>query len=180
MNKQNQKLLLKLARKTIENNFRHKDYDLENVLAEFREKKGVFVTLQKDGRLRGCVGSIEPVKSIYDGVKENALNAAFRDPRFSKLTEGELKTVYLEISVLTPPKKLEYHSPEDLLGKLTGKEGVILERNHHRATFLPQVWEDLPGKEEFLEYLSIKAGLAAEAWKQTKIYVYFAEVFREE
>ena len=95
MNKQNQKLLLKLARKTIENNFRHKDYDLENVLAELREKKGVFVTLQKDGRLRGCVGSIEPVKSIYDGVKENALNAAFRDPRFSKLTEGEFKTVYL-------------------------------------------------------------------------------------
>ncbi len=179
MNKQNQKLLLQLARKTIENHFQKRDYDLEKIPAEFQEKRGVFVTLHLDGQLRGCIGNIEPIKSIYEGVKENALNAAFHDPRFSKLTEGELKKVHLEISVLTPPRKLEYRSSEELLSKLTGKEGVILEKNHHRATFLPQVWEDLPDKEEFLGHLSLKAGLNPEVWKEAKIYVYQAEVFGE-
>lgn len=179
MNKQNQKLLLQLARKAIENHFQKKDYDLENIPAEFKEKRGVFVTLHEDGQLRGCIGNIEPIKSLYENVKENVLNAAFHDPRFSKLRKEELKNVHLEISVLTPPRKLEYYSPEDLLSKLTGKEGVILEKNHHRATFLPQVWEDLPDKEEFLGHLSLKAGLSADGWKQAGIYVYHAEVFRE-
>ena len=179
MNKQNQKLLLQLARKTIENNFKRKDYNLKNIPAEFQEKRGVFVTLHEGGQLKGCIGNIEPLKSLYEGVKENVLNAAFHDPRFSKLREDELKKVHLEISVLTPPRKLEYNSPEELLSKLTGKEGVILEKNHRRATFLPQVWEDLPDKKKFLEHLSLKAGLNPEAWKEANIYVYYAEVFGE-
>jgi len=179
MNKQNQKLLLQLARKTIENHFKRKNYDLESIPAEFKEKMGVFVTLHENRQLKGCIGNIEPIKSLYEGVKENALNAAFHDPRFSKLTEGELKKVHLEISVLTSPRKLEYRSPEELLSKLTGKEGVILEKNHRRATFLPQVWEELSDKKKFLEHLSLKAGLNPEAWKEAKIYVYYAEVFEE-
>ena len=93
MNKQNQKLLLQLARKTIENNFKRKDYNLKNIPAEFQEKRGVFVTLHEGGQLKGCIGNIEPLKSLYEGVKENVLNAAFHDPRFSKLREDELKKV---------------------------------------------------------------------------------------
>ncbi len=174
------KELLKLARKTIESKFHSTSFDLKTIPLEFKQKRGVFVTLHKHGELRGCIGYIMPIKSIYDGVKENALNAAFKDPRFKPLTENELADIDIEISILTVPKKLEYTSPVDLVKKLHPKiDGVILEKKGHSATFLPQVWEELPDHFEFLEHLTWKAGLPPHSWETAEIYVYQAEVIKE-
>lgn len=180
MNKKLQTKLLKLARNTLQSKFVGKSYDLNQIPTEFQEKRGVFVTLHKHGELRGCIGYIHPIKPLYDGVKENALNAAFHDPRFPPLQKEELKEIKLEISVLTPPKKLEYKNEVDLLKKLRPEiDGVILEKNGRQATFLPQVWEQLPDKKEFLQQLCMKAGLSSDAWKTAVIHTYQAEVFSE-
>lgn len=181
LSKTHQKLLLTLARKTLESYFQKKDYNLENLPEEFKEKRGVFVTLHQQGELRGCIGYILPFKLLYQGIKENALNAAFHDPRFPSLKKEELPAIQIEISVLTPPKKLEFKDEKDLLDKLKPNvDGVILQKSGRQSTFLPQVWEQLPDKTEFLEHLSLKAGLSKDAWKTAEILTYQAEVFSEE
>lgn len=181
MNELHRKILLDLARKTIAAKFSNKNYELDLIPPEFQEKRGVFVTLHKHGELRGCIGYIFPIKSVYEGVKENALNAAFHDPRFPPLRKEELPELKIEISVLTPPKKLEYKDEADLVKKLCPEiDGVILEKNGRQATFLPQVWEQLSDKKEFLQQLCMKAGLHSDAWKTATIYTYQAEVFSEE
>lgn len=179
MKKEHRILLLQLARRTLQAHFENKKYDLEKIPPEFQEKRGVFVTLHKKGELRGCIGYILPVETIYNAVRQNALSAAFHDPRFPPLEKEELSEIKIEISILSVPEKLEFSSPEDLLQKLTKKEGVILEKNGRQATFLPQVWESFPDKEDFLEHLSQKADLDLHEWKRAKISVYFAEVFSE-
>jgi AmmeMemoRadiSam system protein A len=146
------------------------------------QNRGCFVTLNKNGQLRGCIGNIEPMQRLADCVADNAVNAAFRDPRFPQLTAAELKEVDIEISVLTVPKPLEYDGPRDLLTKLKpGVHGVILTNGRHRSTFLPQVWEQLENPEMFLIRLCQKAGLTANCWQDpdTKIDVYEAEHFAE-
>jgi AmmeMemoRadiSam system protein A len=144
-----------------------------------KEKRGVFVTLTKNGELRGCIGFIQPLKSIYDSVKENALNAAFHDPRFKPLQKEELKDLKIEISILTLPVKIGFKEPKELLQKLTPHHGVILEKSGHQATFLPQVWEQITDPIEFLQQLSWKAGLTTEAWKSANISIYTVEKFEE-
>ncbi|MFA6461068.1 MAG: AmmeMemoRadiSam system protein A [Candidatus Woesearchaeota archaeon] len=176
MNPLRQQELLELARKVIED----KNYNLEFISREFKEKHGVFVTLTKKKELRGCVGFIQPIKSIYDSVRENALNAAFHDPRFKPLQKEELKEVKIEISILTVPKRLEYKNEKELLVKLQkSKPGVVLEKGGHQATFLPQVWEEVKEAEEFLRHLSWKAGLGVDEWKSANIFVYEVEKFEE-
>jgi len=179
MNPLNQQELLKLAREVITAKFEKKDYHLEFIHSQMKEKRGVFVTLTKKGELRGCIGFIQPIKSVYDSVKENALNAAFHDPRFKPLQKEELKEIKIEISVLTLPTKVEFKEPKELLQKLTSHPGVILEKSGHQATFLPQVWQELPDPSEFLEHLSWKAGLTTEAWKSAHISIYTVEKFEE-
>lgn len=180
MDKQEKKLLLKLARKVLENHFEGKNFELEEMPPVFKEKRGVFVSLHINEALRGCIGYIEPIKTIYDGVKENALNAAFRDPRFLPLSENEQKEIKIEISVLSKPEKLDFLDSQGLLEKLRpGVDGVILAKGSRQATFLPQVWEMLPNKIVFLEQLSIKAGLKKDGWKEAEIFIYQAEVFDE-
>ena len=180
MEKKSQKLLLKLARKTIESYFKKTNYDLELIPPEFKEKRGVFVTLTLNGELKGCIGYIEPIKTIYQAVKENALSAAFNDPRFNPVTEPELAKLRIEISILSQPELLKYSSPVDLLQKLKiGIDGVILRNRGKSATFLPQVWEQLPDKVVFLEHLSRKAGLNKDEWKGAEIKTYQVEYFEE-
>jgi AmmeMemoRadiSam system protein A len=148
----------------------------------FQEKRGVFVTLEINKNLRGCIGNIEPVHSLYDAVKRNASEAAFGDPRFNPLSVDEYPDIEIEISVLTVPKKLKYTTPQDLLEKLhPGKDGVILGKDFFKATYLPQVWDDLKDKEQFLSSLAMKAGLDPEIWKNEKvdISVYEVEKFTE-
>lgn len=147
-----------------------------------KEKRGCFVTLHKRGCLRGCIGTIEPLTPLIDGVAKNALNSAFCDPRFPALTTEELTEVHIEISVLTVPAPLKFTDSEDLKRKLKpGVHGLILSQGALSATFLPQVWNQLPGKEAFLDNLCLKAGLAPKAWKdkKTKIETYEVEYFSE-
>jgi len=122
-----------------------------------------FVTLHLEGRLRGCIGSLAPVRGLGEDVAENAVAAALRDPRFSPLPTAEWVRCELEVSVLSAPKPLYFGDEAELLAQLRpGEDGVILEYEGRRATFLPQVWEGLPEKRAFLAELMRKAGIAAD------------------
>lgn len=148
----------------------------------FDARRGTFVTLTKNNRLRGCIGNLLPENSIREGVRENAVNAAFNDPRFPPVNREELDSLHLEISILTEPAELEYNGADDLLSQLTpGADGVIIRKGGHSSTFLPQVWEQLPDKETFLGHLCLKAGLAADEWKKgdLQVYTYRCQYFRE-
>jgi AmmeMemoRadiSam system protein B/AmmeMemoRadiSam system protein A len=146
------------------------------------EKRGCFVTLHKRGQLRGCIGCIEPVSSLVTCVEEHARSAAFRDPRFPPVTVEELEDIDIEISVLTVPRDLTFQDGKELKEQLEPDvHGVILSRGFRKSTFLPQVWKQLPDKEEFLRHLCVKGGMSGDAWKdpETNVQVYRAEVFGE-
>ncbi len=146
------------------------------------EKRGVFVTLQKEGRLRGCIGTIEPVKTVLEGVRENVLLAAFSDTRFSPVTPDELGDIHIEISLLTVPEKQHPSDVKAVLEHITPfEDGVIVEKGHHRATFLPQVWEQLPDPESFLTQLCLKARLKPHAWQtgDLTVFTYQVQAFAE-
>ena len=144
--------------------------------------KGSFVTLTIKGDLRGCIGNIFPDKPLAEAVIQNAYNAALNDPRFPPVTPNELSAIEVEVSVLTVPAPLGFASPDDLLHKLRPHvDGVVLNVSGRRATFLPQVWEQLPDATEFLDQLSAKAGLAHDAWRRagTRVQVYQVQAFKE-
>lgn len=153
------------------------------ILSEaLEEKRGCFVTLHKKDKLRGCIGTIEPVRPLVDNVEENARHAAFKDPRFPALTADELPEIDLEVSVLTIPEILAYKDPFDLKQKLIpGSHGVIISKGWHSATFLPQVWEQLPDPQTFLSHLCRKAGMDTNCWQHEDVIVkvYRAEYFSE-
>jgi AmmeMemoRadiSam system protein A len=177
--------LLSVARQTIQQRlFSSENQGLADsqVSSKFSEKRGTFVTLTIDGGLRGCIGHIVPQESLLEGIRVNAINAAFRDPRFRPLSKKEWERVKIEISILTEPKPLPYSDAKDLLDKLRpGIDGVIIKKGFHQATFLPQVWEQLPDKKEFLAHLCLKAGLEMDAWKKEKLEVstYQVQAFEE-
>lgn len=179
------KYLLSVARKIIDQALSGKegpekgDSDLP---ALFDEQRGTFVTLTIGGNLRGCIGHIIPQEALIEGIRINAINAAFKDPRFRPLSKNEWKRVKIEISILTEPKPLSYSDADDLLKKLrAGIDGVIIKKGYHQSTFLPQVWEQLPQKEEFLNHLCLKAGLDGDEWKKGRIEVstYQVQAFEE-
>jgi AmmeMemoRadiSam system protein A len=150
---------------------------------KFQEKRGTFVTLTINGALRGCIGHILPQESLIEGVRVNAISAAFRDPRFRPLSKNEFEMIKVEVSILTEPKPLPYTDANDLLSKLRpGTDGVIIRKGHYQATFLPQVWEQLPNKKDFLTHLCLKAGLAGDAWASDKleVHTYQVQAFEEE
>lgn len=176
--------LVRLARSAIEAalDMGQKEAMPDDVSQAVLKKGGCFVTLHKKGALRGCIGTIEPVQSLAKGVEENALNAAFKDPRFPSLVAEELPDIDLEVSVLTVPRKLVYTDPDDLKRKLKpGIHGVILSNGWRRSTFLPQVWDQLPEPELFLRHLCEKAGLHRNCWQdpKTEVEVYEAIYFSE-
>jgi len=180
---QDKKALLRLARSAIEAKL-VKDVKVERPGSSpvLKGDRGCFVTLHKYGQLRGCIGTIEPAYSLVECVEKNAQNAAFRDPRFPRLSAEELSGIDIEVSVLSVPERLRFKDGDDLKRQLLPNvHGVILSREMHRSTFLPQVWEQLPDKEQFLEYLCLKGGMPATAWKDpaTSVEVYQAEVFGE-
>ena len=179
------KYLVALARRTIERALSDQqdsekpDVDLPSI---YDEKRGTFVTLTIGGNLRGCIGHIIPQESLIAGIKINAINAAFRDPRFRRLTKGEFEKIHVEISILTEPKPLSYSDGDDLLKKLRPDiDGVIIKKGYRQATFLPQVWEQLPRKEDFLSHLCLKAGLSGDAWRtgDLEVSIYQVQAFEE-
>jgi len=154
----------------------------EGLAARFAENKGCFVTLTKHGELRGCIGHIIAQEPLYRAILDNARSAALHDPRFPAVAPAELGDLEIEVSVLTAPQPLEFSSPADLLQKLQPhKDGVVLQIGPRGATYLPQVWEQLPDKEEFLESLAQKAGCDRSAWRGpgVKVSIYHVEAFKE-
>jgi len=158
---------------------------LEEALKEdcFQEHFGTFVTLKINDQLRGCIGNITASEPVKEGVRRNAVSAAFRDPRFSSLRAEELENVDIEVSILTQPEPLKYRDGDDLIAKLrVNVDGVIIRKGFANAIFLPQVWKQLPKPEEFLGHLCIKAGMSADAWQNDKLEVktYQVQYFDEE
>jgi MEMO1 family protein len=146
------------------------------------EPRGCFVTLTEHGELRGCIGNLVARGPLSTQVAENARSAALEDPRFNPLTAGEEPAVKIEISVLTEPRQLFFSSPDDLLQKLQpGADGVILKIGDRMATYLPQVWEQMPDKTAFLDSLTEKAGCGASDWRkpETAVFLYEVESFKE-
>ena len=146
------------------------------------EKRGCFVTLEKKGNLRGCIGYIQPVKSLCECVMENAVHAATQDPRFPEVNFDELNAITIEISALTVPEPLEIKNRKTLLQVLVpGRDGVILSNGWKNSTFLPQVWEHFVDKESFLNALCEKGGMPGGCWEDenTEIFTYRAEAFKE-
>ena len=129
------------------------------------EQGASFVTLKCDGRLRGCIGTLEAFQPLVLDVTDNAWSAAFSDRRFSPLTASEFSRIEIHISVLTPASPVTFKSEQNLIEQLQPEiDGVILSLGRQRCTFLPSVWETLPDPGEFLRHLKQKAGLPADFW----------------
>ncbi|MCP4745982.1 MAG: AmmeMemoRadiSam system protein A [Desulfobacteraceae bacterium] len=179
--------LVDLARKTLMEHFGRKA-DNGKQLADFlktpvmQKTCGTFVTLKIGKQLRGCIGSLEGDKSLVDDIAENALKAALKDPRFRPLNNRELDCVSIEVSILTRPHALEYTDGDDLKRKLRPNvDGVIIRKGLAGATFLPQVWKQLPEPEQFLSHLCLKAGLDKNAWRKSELAIqtYHVQYFQE-
>jgi AmmeMemoRadiSam system protein A len=150
--------------------------------AQLLAKKGCFVTLTIKGELRGCIGNILPDRPLAEAVVSNARLAALSDSRFSPVTPAELPDIDVEVSVLSTPTQLHFISADDLMKKLRPHvDGVVLKIGEHRATFLPQVWDQLPDPNDFLNHLTTKAGLYPQAWRDgnTELLIYQVEAFKE-
>ncbi len=188
------RLLLKLARGVIESHVKNSNYPMPKELPDpFSHKRGVFCTIhkitsaasagsKKRKELRGCIGVPYPEMPLI-GALESAAKSACHDPRFPVLRENELKEIQIEVSVLTEPEPIDAHTPEELLKALKPREdGIIVRHGFASSLFLPQVWEQLPDKEDFLRHLCMKAGLRPDAWKdeKTKIFRFYVQAFEEE
>jgi hypothetical protein len=154
--------LLSLARGAIEQNLAGRAA-AQPALGWLDQAGATFVTLTKSGALRGCIGSLQPARALREDVAHNALGAAFRDPRFPAMSAAEWPQCRVEVSLLSTPKPMRFADEADLLAQIqAGEDGLILEADGRRGTFLPQVWEDLPDKRLFLAHLLKKAGLPAD------------------
>ncbi len=173
--------LLHIAKVTIENVVQGKSVPKFNVTSDrLKEKRGAFVTINKNHQLRGCIGYILPVKPLYQTVREVAEEAALHDPRFMAVRPNELSHLQIEISVLTVPKPLKN---KDLSKIKIGRDGLIIRKDGYQGILLPQVATDYHwNRTEFVEETCRKAGLPRDAWKDpdTEILYYSAEVFGEE
>jgi AmmeMemoRadiSam system protein A len=141
-----------------------------------------FVTLKKYGRLRGCIGSFAAQRPLLEDVRANAVVAATRDPRFAPMTPDELPAIAIEVSVLSAPRPLRVSSLGEAYAALRpGVDGVIVETGAwHRATLLPQMWQQLPDPAQFLGHLWLKAGLAPGVWHEgTTLHTYTVRAWHE-
>ena len=146
-----------------------------------RQHGACFITLMRDEKLRGCVGTLRPHRPLADDVKANAVAAAFRDPRFTPLAAEEFAAVAVEISVLSVLQPMSFSDEPDALRQLrAGVDGVVFEYGHHTSTFLPQVWEDFKEPSDFLAHLKYKAGLPPDFWdKEVRLSRYTVFKWRE-
>lgn len=177
--------LLNLARQTIVDYFsigQKTKIDRGKVDKELLKPASTFVTLTKKGELRGCVGSLIAKKPLYEDIINNSLLAAFSDTRFPQVGKDELSEIKIEISVLSEPKPYLYNNIDELIKKIEPKKhGLIIQNGFNQATYLPQVWDELPDKIIFLESLCLKAGLPQNAWQSdsTEIFYYQVDKFSE-
>lgn len=178
------KLLVKTARLAIGTYLREgKLPTVPKVPQKLSEPHGVFVTLIKHGKLRGCIGHPVPTIPLINALIDSAVSSATRDPRFSPVEPDELSEVEIEVSVLSQPEPLKAKNPSDYPSLIViGRDGLIVERGGYAGLLLPQVpvewgWD----AEEFLSHACMKAGLTPDAWlnKNTRVQKFFAQVFRE-
>ena len=173
--------LLTLARKSIESYFSKKDIDISEY-KQFDKKQGVFVTLNKDGELRGCIGFPYPTSRLYQALFDAARAAAFEDPRFPALEKEELEKIDIEISVLTVPEEIKAE-PDDLPKHIKiGEDGLILKSPLTSGLLLPQVFAEYKcTPKQALEMTCQKAGLQKDTWKDSsvKILKFQAQIFKE-
>ncbi len=182
-------VLVKLARKTIMDKLGvdTSEAAFQDLLSDLKDDRfklhcGTFVTLKIRGQLRGCIGNLTSTETVLEGVNRNAMNAAFHDPRFSPLSRDELGRTEIEVSILTEPQPLVFRDGQELIKNLRAHvDGVIIRKGYASATFLPQVWEQLPKPEDFLAHLCMKAGLPSDAWKNSALEVltYQVQYFEE-
>jgi uncharacterized protein len=163
--------ILQIARDAIMQSFLgNKDIQINLKLfpAELLEKKGTFVTLNINGKLRGCIGSLSPQRPLIVDIIHNAQAAAFHDPRFKALSIEEFKQIEIHVSILTDARAMQVNSREELLAQLRpGEDGIILKENGKSATYLPSVWEKIPEPENFINELRRKAGLEPKGWDES-------------
>jgi AmmeMemoRadiSam system protein A len=166
-----QRQLLGIARQSIEQGLEAVTPltpDVAGLEPVLREPAAVFVTLTREGELRGCIGSLQARDALAQAVANSAFNAAFRDHRFKPVGAAELELIAIEISVLSKLESWQPNSRESLLRELRpGIDGLLIEDRGHRATFLPQVWEKVASAEEFVGQLMRKAGLPARHWSSS-------------
>lgn len=174
ISKKEKDCLFSIARKAIESYFSSEEkYYPIDVPEKFTKNMGVFVTLREKGGLRGCIGYPLPIASIAQSVADNAVNAAFHDPRFPSLRREEMNDLEIEITILAVPETLNFKTPEELLDKIEiGRDGLIVEYGQYVGLLLPQVpVEEKWDKKTFLSYLCMKAGLPPDAWLKKPVTV---------
>ncbi len=176
--------LLQMARRSIETYLENGTTIQPEVNStRLTQNQGAFVTLTRDGNLRGCIGTLLPVKPLYEDVRDNAINAAVNDPRFPPVTRSEIDALEIEISALSLPMRIYVNSPDEYLDRIViGKHGIIMARDMKSGVLLPQVATDYGWDvQTFLEQTCSKAGMERDCWKdsRTKIYKFSAEVFSE-
>jgi AmmeMemoRadiSam system protein B/AmmeMemoRadiSam system protein A len=168
-----QSSMIEIAKNTVETIIRTgKKYSAENYSSKFKERLACFVTIKTGEELRGCIGTIEPVDTLFDSLIDNAISAATRDPRFSSVKEKELSGLNYEVSVLSPPELFVPKSVEELFEGIKGK-GLIIKKDFRSAVYLPQVWEHFSDEKSFLKSLCQKAGMFADEWKDYKGMKYY-------
>ena len=141
--------------------------DSEEWPEELRTIRSSFVTLQLQGDLRGCIGSLQAAHPLVSDVALRAYDAAFRDPRFPPISQREVDRLEIHISVLSIPVPIHFSSESELLDSIRpGVDGLVLKEGAHRSTFLPDVWQKLPDPVQFLSQLKLKAGLPANHWSE--------------
>jgi len=178
--------LLTLARRAIEAATSGRPLpqpDTLQISALLHEPGACFVTLRKGGALRGCTGVLVARQPLAEEVLQTAAQTALHDPRFAPVTLAESHQINIEVSVLTPPTRLQFQTPDELLQRIRPRvDGVTLRRGPYRATFLPQVWETIPDPSEFLSRLCEKMGLPPNSWLQPgmEVEIYQVQEFAEE
>jgi hypothetical protein len=179
---QDRAMLLEVARASIRHGLRHRqalEVNPGDYPESLRPLRATFVTLEKVGQLRGCIGALTAYQPLVQDVAAHAYAAAFEDPRFPELRMEEFSALEVHISVLSPPEPLHFGCEDELLAQLRpGEDGLILHFRHHRGTFLPSVWEHLADPYVFLAQLKQKAGLPLDFWSpELQVERYTTEYF---
>ncbi len=174
-------ILIQQASSSIQYGLKHGHIDTidpQQFPQPLQEIRSCFVTLEINGKLRGCIGMLEATRPLITDVHQNSYAAAFSDPRFPALQEKEFPLIEIHISILGTPEPMLFKSEEDLITQIQpGIDGLILEAEGRRGTFLPSVWESLPDTEGFLTHLKMKAGLPNNYWSdQVKMWKYTTEM----
>ena len=180
-----QSILLEIARESLTQSVLGNalpNLDLKALPKALQSDGAAFVTLTEAGNLRGCIGALEAYQPLAQDVQEHAMAAALQDYRFPQVRPDELDQISIEVSVLTPKNPLEYEDSQDLIKKLRpGVDGVVLQDGFRKATFLPQVWDQIPEPEQFLAHLCQKMGASPDLWrkKHLTVFTYQVQEFQE-